>query len=117
MARWAKENNLYQDAPPPDAYDDLHTLANQPRLTINSPLPEATIRGQELLINITADAPRGIKRIRYYLDGALAAESELTNTYPLSLAVVPTGFHTVGVGVFDDIDNTKKEERLFNYIP
>ena len=121
LARWAKENNLAGGELAPQEYDDLHTLASQPQLTITAPVTGETIRGQSLSVKISASAPRGLKGIKYYLDGSLLGEisgtGELEFLVPLSSASTSTGFHTLRLEAFDDIDNTRSEERLFNYIP
>lgn len=119
LTRWAKENNLAAGEVAPQEYDDLHTLENQPRLTIAAPAVGETIRGQSLLVKINASAPRGLKAIKYYLDGSLAGEATGTGEVEISIPLnsVSAGFHTLRLEALDDIDNTKTEERLFNYIP
>lgn len=119
LALWAKENNLTESELAPQEYDDLHTLANQPQLTIVTPVTGETIRGQSLLVKINTSAPRGLKKVKYYLDGSPLGEisgiGDLEFLVPLNNA--STGFHTLRLEALDDIDNARTEERLFNYIP
>ena len=118
LARWAKEKGLEVGEMAPQENDDLHTIANRPQLIINTPTTGETVRGQSLIINIAASAPRGINGVRYYLDGSRVAETTgVVENYSIPLENVSTGFHTLKLEVFDDIDNTQTEERLFNYIP
>lgn len=118
LARWVKEKGLEVGEAAPREYDDLHTTANRPQLIINAPSVGETVRGQSLIISLAASAPRGIKSIRYYLDGLRVSETtDVVEKYSIPLGGVSTGFHTLKVEALDDIDNTQTEERLFNYIP
>ncbi|MBI5794448.1 transglycosylase domain-containing protein [Candidatus Uhrbacteria bacterium] len=92
---------------PPTQEDDLHVPGNFPSVRIISPDNNNSIDGRTLTIQVSADAPRGVARAEFYIDGQyLGSDSSspfsLTTSLPSS---VGRGVHTVKAIAYDDIDN------------
>lgn len=117
IKNWAKKTDIETGEIPPRESDDVHTEANKPALAVVTPNERETIRGQTMNTTAVASAPRGLKGIRYFLDGTLVGTVENSGVFTINLAGVSTGFHTLRVEAFDDVENTTSIERLFNYIP
>ncbi len=92
---------------PPTEEDDLHVPGNFPSVKITSPDKNDSIDSRTLTMDISADAPRGVARAEFYIDGQYlgsdsASPYSLTTTLPSS---VGRGVHTVKAIAYDDIDN------------
>lgn len=91
---------------PPTEFDDLHIPANFPNVRITNPDNNKSI---DRLFSFTAsaDAPRGITRIEFYIDGQYLG-SDSREPFKLS-AILPSsttrGVHTLKAIAYDDIDN------------
>lgn len=115
---WAEKNGeVVGGEIAPTESDDVHTIENQPTLSLNSPTANETVRGQTIDISVVASAPRGLRGIRISLDGSLQTTIEASATISLPMTGASTGFHTLKVEAYDDIDNITTIERTFNYIP
>ena len=93
---------------PPTEQDDVHVPQNFPTTQIVSPLDSATIDGRTISVSTSANAPRGISRVEYYLDGLFIgsvshAPYELTAPIP---SVLGKGQHSLKAVAYDDIDNS-----------
>lgn len=93
---------------PPTEYDDVHVPENFPIVHINSPSEGSTADGREVEIDAYAEAPRGISRVDFYIDGYYLGTD---STFPFRLrAIVPTGidrgYHSLKAVALDDIDNS-----------
>ena len=112
VEKWAKENGYETKAKLPTEYDDLHTLENQPSISINSPADGANFTSPDLNIIISVSAPRGVSRVEYYLDDQKIAT---VNSAPFhlnnfKLIGFSNGDHILKAIAFDDIDNSKSAE-------
>ena len=105
---WAKNQNfeLNQNIVIPTEYDNIHLEQDQPSLIIISPTPDQIINNNELNIDITASAKRGIKKVEYYIDNILIiTKNDITNTN-LNISNITSGSHTLIIKVKDDLENT-----------
>jgi len=111
---WVKRNNI-PNTPPPTTYDFLHSLDNQPSLSILSPVDSQTITSLPFTILLNTSAPRGIKKVTYQLDdiGLGVSTSAPFSFSPTSLPFVQ-GQHILTVSAYDDIDNKKSASVLLN---
>ncbi|MEW6407521.1 MAG: PBP1A family penicillin-binding protein [Patescibacteria group bacterium] len=102
---WAKANNIYQEDPPKD-YDDTHDEKNQPRIEITSPGADYEIISSPVLIKAQANAPLGIKKVEFYIDGALVG-TDTTGPYAINYDFfqIANGGHTIRAVVYDPVDN------------
>ncbi len=112
VQRWAKENNIVSQDPPTE-YDDSHSLADQPNIQITSPRNGQTIDSRDFQATVDTSAPRGVKKVEYYLDGKLLKE---VTTPPFNLEVyiedpnLRSGFYSLKAIAYDDIDNSQSDE-------
>ena len=91
---------------PPTEYDDVHIPENFPVIKITTPQENNSI-GRTLHIETTASAPRGVKRVEFYLDGfylssADSAPFQVSVSLPSS---IDKGFHTIKAVAYDDVEN------------
>lgn len=102
---WAKANNIYQEDPPKD-YDDTHNEKNQPSIEITSPGTNYEIISSPVLIKAQAKAPLGIKKIEFYIDGALIG-TDTVGPYAINYDFfqIANGEHTIRAVVYDPVDN------------
>ncbi len=113
---WAAKNHRASSTPP-TATDNVHIPANQPTLTILSPVDKQILTNPDLSVSIQASAPRGISRADYYIDNNLV----YTNTnYPFNfeknISFLRNGFHNLTVKVSDDVDNSASQSLDFNLL-
>ncbi len=108
VQKWAEKEKIHTE-PPPTETDDIHTIANEPSLTVLAPQPGSTITGEPFAVQANASAPRGIKRLEVWLDAQLLTTLTIA-PFETSLTLPPdvqNGFHQLKVRVFDDVDNEK----------
>lgn len=115
IKRWAKENNQLST-------DDLINNSelikpeNQPIIDIISPIEGSVINQKILKIKVSASAPRGVKTIKYQLNGAtlpgLGADAEID----VSLEGLENGYQKIKVIACDDVGNCKTSETNFNLV-
>ena len=113
VAAWAQKNNFTNEEPPTE-FDDVHTLANLPSITILSPKRNQTITSRSLGASVAASAPRGsVSRIEYYLNDKLIAT---VTSAPFDLRVslqdpsLSTGSAALRAVAYDDVDNSQSDE-------
>ncbi len=92
----------------PTESDDVHVPGNFPTVTIETPSQDQSFDDRNLTVAVNASAPRGVRRVEFYLDGFyLGSDSfapyELTTVIPNTIG---RGYHTVKVTAYDDVDNT-----------
>ena len=113
---WAKENGYETISNLPTEKDDLHTEENRPTISISSPSNNTSFSSPDLNVNISASAPRGVKRVEYYIDNIKV--SEVTNSpYNLDnfkLIGFSNGDHTLKAIAYDDVDNNRSVEIKIN---
>ncbi len=92
----------------PTEFDDVHVPANLPVVRLTSPARDAEFDARSIDIATEADAPRGVRRVEFYVDGYfLGADT----SYPWQLfATIPNtlsrGYHTLKAVAYDDADNS-----------
>ncbi len=91
----------------PTEYDDIHIPENFPSIKITRPNDGGTVR-RTVEMESSANAPRGVARVEYYLDGFFLGSSEsspfrLTSSLPNT---IDRGLHTLKAVAFDDVDNS-----------
>lgn len=116
ILEWVEKEGLSTTTPPTE-FDNLHLPENIPSLTIITPDENETLLEPFLNVKIDANAPRGINRLEYYVDGNLL----FTNTsWPFNMAkrvdFLNNGFHNLRVVVCDDVDNCTTREQEFNLV-
>ncbi len=116
IKKWAEENDLSLDMAP-TKYDNIHKPEYVPKVTVHSPEKNSVIMEPRLKVDISPEAPQGIGRAEYYIDGHLIG---LVDSYPYSLShninFLTNGNHTLTIKVCDVVENCWKEERQFNLI-
>ncbi len=117
VRRWAEAQGL-SDEIPPAAYDDAHTEANLPSVSITYPTANQTVNQNPATFTVSTSAPRGVARVQYYLDDQTLG---VTRVAPFSLIFSattdwPNGFHTLRVVTFDDVENSREASTTFNLL-
>jgi 1A family penicillin-binding protein len=114
IKKWMEKNKITLESPPAE-YDDLHTLANKPKIEIISPANGALIGDRLLKVNILASAPRGIRKIECLIDNQMADQ---TYNFPYECYLNLTGLnqrlHKIKAIAYDDIDNSQETEIEIN---
>jgi len=114
VLNWVKKQGIINSAPPTE-YDNVHRPEANPIISIDSPSNNQTITDQQLNVQISATAPRGVNRAEYYIDGYLFGS---INAYPFNLSKsvssLNNGFHSLAVRVCDDVDNCSEQKIEFN---
>lgn len=115
VQEWAKKNKDQAAESPPTEYDNLHTEENRPQVRLTLPLANQIISTDNFLISSTATAPRGIKRVEYYIDDNLIGEvTSPIFIYNYAVSGVDNGYHTLKAVAYDDIDNSGQNWFTFN---
>ncbi len=114
---WAQTHGLI-DEPLPQDYDNIHTEANRPQVTLTSPLPNQTVTQNPLSLSVNLQSLRPIDKVTYFMD-----EQELgtVSEAPFSLNFPVTedwanGFHTIRAVAYDDIGNSGSTSATFNLL-
>lgn len=120
VARWVaaqvKDGKIKSDQPPTDI-DDVHRPEYAPTVEILEPLPQAIISEDSVLVEVQAQAPRGISVVEFYID---AEFRESAGLFPYSRRVyfgnLADGQHTILVKAADDAGNaaTQKVSIILN---
>lgn len=117
IQRWAEENNYIPEQPPTE-FDDVHTAADKPDIKITNPDKSQTIASRDFTASVSATAPRGVKRVEYYLNNQLLKN---VTTVPFELKVfiedpnITTGFYTLKAIAYDDIGNNNADSIDLNF--
>lgn len=111
---WAEEKNYVSELPP-TGFDDLHIPSNKPQISITSPQNNSSV-GRSFIVTINTTAPRGVSRVEYFIGDILVYTAR---KYPFYGDVsIPknmgSGFHTLRVVAYDDIDNSNHHEININ---
>jgi len=109
VKNWAEKQN-FSTSTPPTEIDNIHTIENQPTLTILNPQNNETITNPVLNVSIESQAKRTISRVEYYINNNLFYTSTLF-PYKLekNIQFLPNGFYNLGVKICDDVENCKSE--------
>lgn len=117
VQRWAKAQGINpSDQPVPTEYDDIHLAQDQPHLIIITPLPNQTVKDNSVNVEITASAPRGLKKVEYYIDNKLILTKTDSTDASVDLSGLTNGYHTLTVKAKDDLENTKSQSVEINVL-
>lgn len=121
IAEWisAKEEEegieIVNEAPPTEE-DDVHVPKNFPTAEITSPNKNEAVEGRTITISVDAEAPRGISRVEFYIDGQYLG-SDTRSPYKL-VAEIPSnisrGVHSIKTIAYDDVDNAGSDSVSIN---
>lgn len=106
VIKYAQENG-YTTQLPPTEYDDIHVPEDKPHLSWQSPTYKQTISSSRLEMEVNTDAPRGVRRVEYFLDNELIGTSynaPFSFTYQIN-PFLNNGDHQLKAIAFDDLDN------------
>lgn len=94
---------------PPAERDDVHVPANIPTVNVISPFDGAEIKEDSLLVEVEANAARGITKVEYYVDGVFRESAGLKPySRRLYFGRLTDGEHTITVQAHDDVGNRKE---------
>lgn len=116
---WAEKSGLNGRVEfPPSDFDDLHVPENQPRVSFVNPTDNGRVGSRSLFVQVSASAPRGVRRIEFALDGQPVGSAGPDSTTTLTIPdTVAPGFHTLTATAFDDIDNSGTTSITLNFAP
>lgn len=108
VRKWVAKNGLAigGNETPPTEYDDLHTLANRPGVSILSPANNINVDDEVLEINVSAYAQRGVRTVEGSINNVIF---DTAYNSPYKLFLNTTGFSSgpekIVVKACDDIEN------------
>ena len=117
VQRWAEENNFVSEQPPTE-YDTDYSSADRPIVNITAPSQNQTITSRDFSAQVSVSAPRGVKRVEYYLNGKLL--KNVTNS-PFNLNVliedpaVKTGFYELKAVAYDNFELESSDTIELNF--
>jgi 1A family penicillin-binding protein len=109
IKKWAEDNGYNAEAIPTE-FDDIHKPEDQPSINILSPSENQNINSTNINISVQASAPRGVKKVEYFLDNDKIGES-LNSPFGLNYNINPfvsNGSHRLRAIASDDIGNYKE---------
>jgi len=116
VQKWAQENGYTSEQPPTDS-DDIHLPELQPTINWVLPSNNQTITQANIGMRVTASAPRGIRRVEYFVDDKKVGESYSNPSFDFNYSVDPflaNGSHTLKAMAFDEQDNFKETTLSIN---
>ena len=125
---WAEDKGYEAEAAPTEK-DDIHLPHLKPSLSWSSPDNNQTIRNASFTMQVDADAPRGVRRVEYFIDDGLVGTgygAPFSYTYHIN-PFLSNGRHQLRAIAFDDQDNFREKtinieldidssERAFNIV-
>ncbi len=109
VQKWAQENGYTSEQPPTES-DDIHLPEWQPTINWVLPNDNQTINQASLGMRVTASAPRGVRRVEYFIDDKKIGESYNLPSFDFTYSIDPflaNGNHTLKAMAFDDQENFK----------
>jgi membrane peptidoglycan carboxypeptidase len=100
---------------PPTEEDDVHIPSNFPTVEITSPDKNDDL-DRTITISVDADAPRGISRVEFYIDGQYLG-SDTRSPYKLVTDIpssIGRGVHSIKAIAYDDVDNAGSDTVSIN---
>lgn len=115
-AMWAVKNGWTNTEAPPTETDDIHDNSNSPTVTFELPADNAEISVRSFPVRSQANAPRGVRRVEYSIDGVTLATA---TSYPWDAVItLPStynrGFYTLYATAFDDIEHSSSQDITIN---
>ena len=119
IQKWMEEQDYEnEETPEITEYDDLHTEENKPIINISYPESNQTIKSRDLEIRVQTIAPRGVRRVEYYIDDKListATKAPFTLSQKIKVEI-ENGFHDLTAIAYDDIDNSNQATISLNFL-
>jgi membrane peptidoglycan carboxypeptidase len=100
---------------PPTEEDDVHVPSNFPSVEITSPDKNDDV-DRTITISVDADAPRGVSRVEFYIDGQYLG-SDTRSPYKLVTDIpssIGRGVHSIKAIAYDDVDNAGSDTVSIN---
>lgn len=100
---------------PPTEEDDVHVPSNFPTVEIISPDKNDDL-DRTVTISVDADAPRGVSRVEFYIDGQYLG-SDTRSPYKLVTDIpssIGRGVHSIKAIAYDDVDNAGSDTVSIN---
>lgn len=110
VQKWAQENGYISEQPPTES-DDIHLPELQPTINWVTPSSNQTISQANIGMRVTVSAPRGVRRVEYFVDDRKVGESYSLPSFDFNYSVDPfvaNGNHTLKAIAFDDQENFKE---------
>ncbi|MFZ4648563.1 MAG: penicillin-binding protein [Patescibacteria group bacterium] len=98
----------------PTEYDNVHTEANKPVLSVVSPTNGQSITTTQMSATISASALRGISVIEYSIDNSLFISTDKNQSFIVDLSVLTNGYHKINFKACDDVLNCSINTIDFN---
>lgn len=92
----------------PQEQDDVHVPENFPRVKIITPDDDDHSQTREVFLSTEAEAPRGVTRVEWYLDGYFL-DSDSAKPFEGNVFIpnqISKGYHTLKAVAYDDVDNS-----------
>jgi len=104
---YVKKTNWNTTSSPPTEYDDVHTQANIPTITISSPPPNAELTSRTGEISVAVTAARRVTKVEVVSEGVLVGSKiEEPWTIPIRFPnSLERGYHDLVVTAYDDVGN------------
>jgi len=104
---WVQRNNWNTTSTPPTETDNIHTIENQPKVTITDPVQNAQLSSRTVNISVGISAPRQIRRVEVQSEGTLIGvkDSEPWVVRAQIPNSIDRGFHDLLVTAIDDAGN------------
>ena len=118
VADWYKKQNKGTSSTEviPTEYDNVHTEANKPLVTILSPTDNQTINGTQINALIGASALRGVYITEYALDDSGFVASGKALSFGVDVSSLASGYHKISFKVCDDVLNCSATSTNFNLV-
>lgn len=115
VKEWAEAEGYNLDTIPTE-YDNIHLAELQPSISWIVPNNNQTITEGSLNLQVQANAPRGIKRVEYFIDDKLIGTS-FNTPYSYNYSIDPflsNGSHQLTAMAFSENDNFKASSITIN---
>lgn len=105
IREWATKQGLVLETPPTE-YDDTHTGADQPTVSIVSPTQGQSVE-RIAKISVSTSGVNGISGVKYFVDNVFMGESTAFPLFEITLSMgqFTTGFHTLTAAAYDVMGN------------
>lgn len=100
----------------PTEYDNIHTEANKPIVSVLSPVSNQDISGAQINALLNASAPRGIAVVEYSIDNSNFISNDKNLNVSISTSGITKGYHKINFKVCDDVLNCSLASTEFNLI-
>ncbi|HWQ99974.1 MAG TPA: PBP1A family penicillin-binding protein [Candidatus Methylomirabilis sp.] len=113
---WVEREQWHTTSTAPTETDDVHTAANLPQVTIQTPVQNATLSSRQFTITTSAAAPRRILSLTAKVEGYVVGTNYggTGDLYAVLPNALEKGFHELTVEARDDVGNTGKATITIN---